>query len=239
MVPTGPEAVLLACAPESEQRRHRLLFHGIRRGARRERPPSSLAADPAVRSVTVGPRPGKDAVDPLLAEHPGVRLIVHGDDADLAAVLVRLLRREALTTEVGYLPTSRRSAAAAAWGLPRSFADAAALARGGTARPMPLVRDDNGGVLVGRGVLPDLHGEAYCDSTRVFAGRIPRLVVEAGPDGVVVRGGKGVRATTGRAIQIGTTGATPVRDGVRYPREIKRWAWYRHTEPWYPVLPRS
>jgi hypothetical protein len=219
---TDPEAVLLACVP---QRRHRLPFHGIRPGARRERPPASLASDPAVRSVTVPPRPGKDVVDPLLAEHPGVR------------VVLRLLRRSALATEVAYLPVDRRSAAAANWGVPVSPTAAARLARTGTARPQPLVRDDNGGVLVGRGEIPDLYGEAYCDATRVFHGRIRRLVVDAGPDGVRVPGGRGVTAARGRAIQIGTTGATPVRDGEPHPREIRRWAWYRHTEPWHPVLP--
>ncbi|ANY09994.1 hypothetical protein [Pseudonocardia sp. HH130630-07] len=190
-----------------------------------------------MRSVTTGPRPGRDVVDPLLAEHPGVRLIVHGDDADLAAVVLRLLRRSALGTEVAYLPVHRNSAAVRNWGLPSSFADAAGLARTGTARPQPLLRDDNGGVLVGRGEIPDLYGEAYCDAVRVLHGRVPRLVVDAGPDGVRVRSGRGVTAATGRAVQIGTTGATPVRDGEPYPRETKRWAWYRHTEPWNPVLP--
>ncbi|WP_224387620.1 hypothetical protein [Pseudonocardia sp. ICBG1293] len=191
-------------------------------------------SDPAVRSVTVGPRPGKTEIDGLL---PVPRLIVHGDDADLAAVVLRLLRRDALATEVAYLPVSRRSRAAANWGLPTRFDDAVALARTGTAREMPLVRDDNGGVLAGRGEIPDLYGEAYCDATRVLHGRVPALVVDAGPDGVHVRAGRGVTGATGRAIQIGTTGATPVRDGVAHPREIKRWAWYRHTEPWRPVLP--
>ncbi|MFP5069147.1 hypothetical protein ACLFMI_05725 [Pseudonocardia nantongensis] len=189
-----------------------------------------------MRSVTVGPRPGKDAVDPLLAEHPGTRLIVHGTDADLAAVLLRLLRRSALDTEIGYIPVARRSAVTACWGLPAAPAAAAVLARTGTARPVPLIRDDNGGVLAGRGEIGDIHGEAYCDAVRVFHGRIPKLVVDAGPGGVVVHRGRGVRAATGRAIQIGSTGATPVRDGVPYSREIRRWAWYRHTEPWHLVL---
>ncbi|GAA1388183.1 hypothetical protein GCM10009613_25160 [Pseudonocardia kongjuensis] len=235
MVSTDPEAVLLACVPQ----RRRRPFYGIRPAGRRERVPASLASDPAVRSVTVGPRPGKEAVDPLLAEHPGARLIVHGEDADLAAVLVRLLRAGALGTEVAYLPVSGRSAAAAGWGFPVRPAAAAALARTGTARPEPLVRDDNGGVLAGRGEIRDLYGEAYCDATRVFHGRVPALVVEAGPGGVRVRGGRGVTATTGRAIQIGSTGSTPVRDGEPYPRPVKRWAWYQHTEPWHPVLPAA
>lgn len=190
-----------------------------------------------MRSVTVGPRPGRDAVDPLLAEHPGTRLIVHGTDADLAAVLVRLLRREKLaTTEVAFVP-SGRSPAAAVWGLPRRPADAAALALGGRAAPVPLVRDDSGGVLVGRGGIRDLTGEAYCDATRVLNGRVRRLRVEAGPDGVSVLADRGVRPATGRALQIGFTGARVTRDGVGYPREVTRWAWYRHTEPWLLVRP--
>ncbi|MEV1293902.1 hypothetical protein [Pseudonocardia sp. NPDC049635] len=230
---TDPEAVLLVCAPQ----RRRGAFYGIRPAGRRERVPASLASDPAVRSVTVGPRPGRAEVDPLLAEHPGARLIVHGEDADLAAVLVRLLRAGELGTEVAYLPVSRRSAAARCWGFPVSPAEAAALARSGKPRPEPLVRDDNGGVLVGRGEFRDLHGEAYCDATRVFHGRVPALVVEAGPAGVRVRGGRGVTAAAGRAIQIGSTGSTPVRDGEPYPRAVRRWAWYEHTEPWHPVLP--
>lgn len=237
MVSTDPEAVLLACSPAGEPRRHRLPFHGIRTGSRRERVPAPLTSDPGVRSVTVPPCPGKEAVDPLLAEHPGTRLIVHGTDADLAAVLVRLLRRSALHTEVAYVPAARRSAVARCWGLPSGPAAAAALARTGTARPVPLVRDDNGGVLAGRGTIADVHGEAYCDAVRVFHGRVRELVVDAGPDGVVVRGGRGVTAATGRAVQVGSTGATPVRDGVRHPREVRRWAWYRHTEPWHLVLP--
>ncbi|MFP5019279.1 hypothetical protein [Pseudonocardia phyllosphaerae] len=176
-------------------------------------------------------------VDPLLAEYPGVRLVVHGDDADLAAVLVRLLRKGALATEVGYVPAVRRSVVAAVWGLPRSPRAAATLARTGTAQPAPLIRDDNGGVLAGRGELLDVHGEAYCDAVRVFGGRVPRLRVDAVPDGIRVHSGRGVTAATGRAIQLGTTGARPVRDGEPYPREVTRWAWYRHTEPWHPVLP--
>ncbi|MDQ4116671.1 MAG: hypothetical protein M3235_06870, partial [Actinomycetota bacterium] len=120
-------------------------------------------------------------------------------------------------------------------GLPRRPADAAELALRGRATPVPLVRDDAGGVLAGRGEIRDLYGEAYCDATRVLYGPVRRLRVEAGPGGVSVLGDRGVRAATGRAVQIGSTGARVTRDGVEHPREITRWAWYRHTEPWLLV----
>lgn len=232
MVSTDPEAVLLTCVGGS---RHRLRLHGIRTPVQRERVPAELAGLP---SVDVGPRPERDEVDPVLAEHPGTRLIVHGTDADLAAVLVRLLRKDRLgSTEVGYVPTGRRSVAAAVWGLPTRPAQAAELARHGTAGPVPLVRDDSGGVLAGRGELRDFDGEAYCDATRVLHGRVRRLIVDAGPDGISVLPSRGVHPASGRALQIGTTGARVIRDGIEHPREIPRWAWYLHTEPWHLVRP--
>lgn len=196
--------------------------------------PAALADVP---SVTAGPRPGRDEVDPVLAEHPRARLIVHGTDADLAAVLVRLLRKERLGTEVGYVPAERRSVAAAVWGLPLRHDAAAELARYGVAGPVPLIRDDAGGVLVGRGEIRDFDGEGYCDATRVFRGPVRRFHVDAGPDGVSVLPDRGVRAAVGRAVQIGTRGARVRSDGVEHPREIPRWAWYRHTEPWHLVRP--
>ena len=50
-------------------------------------------------------------------------------------------------------------------------------------------------------------------------------------------GDRGVRAASGRAVQIGSTGARVSHDGVEHPREVGRWAWYRHTEPWLLVRP--
>jgi len=228
---TDREAVVLTCVSGPVHRR--LPFHGIGSPAHRARVDARLGAVP---SVTLGPQPGRDELDPVLAEPPS-RLVVRGMDADLAAVLVRLMRKELLgSVEVAFVP-SGRSPASAAWGLPRRPGDAADLALGGRAAPVPLVRDDAGGVLVGSGEIRDLHGEAYCDATRVLYGRVRRLRVEAGPDGVSVRADRGVRAATGRAVQIGSTGARVTHDGVEHPREVTRWAWYRHTEPWLLVRP--
>ena len=231
---TDPEAVVLTCAAGVDEPPHRRLrLHGIRSAAQRERVAARLGTVP---SVTLGPQPGRAALDPVLAD-VGSRLVVHGTDADLTAVLVRLLRRELLgTVELAFVP-SGRSAAAAAWGLPPLPSDAAELALRGRATPVPLIRDDAGGVLAGRGEIRHLHGEAYCDATRVLYGSVRRLRVEAGPDGVSVLGDRGVRAATGRAVQIGSTGARVTHDRVAHPREVGRWAWYRHTEPWLLVRP--
>ena len=117
-------------------------------------------------TATVPSRPGRAELDPLLAEHDPRRLIVAGSDADLAAVLVRLLRTDRLDIEVAYLPV-RRSAATAAWRLATGAAAATAAVHA-PARPVPLIRDDGGGVLVGRGEIRTPRGECYSDETLVL-----------------------------------------------------------------------
>lgn len=207
---------------------------------------------PGVPEVTLPARPGKDDVDPALAEHDPRRVLVAGTDADLAAVLVRLLRTERLNIEVAYLPTTR-SAAAAIWGLPGGAA--ATLALHGTAQAVPLVRDDAGGVLVGRGEIRDLTGESYCDEVLVLRGRARRLVVAPTMRGIAVRAGWGGRlpdgrvravaptaargrgSAVGRAVQVGSEPATVVSDGVVHPRPVPRRTWYLHTSTWLLVRP--
>ncbi|MEJ3655670.1 hypothetical protein WEH80_22125 [Actinomycetes bacterium KLBMP 9759] len=201
--------------------------------------------------MTVAARPDRSMIDPLLAEHEPRRLVVAGTDADLAAVVLRLLRTDRLGTEVAYLP-STRSRFAARWGLPRGRA-AAALATEGTARPAPLIRDDAGGVLVGRGEIRALRGECYCDETLVLRGSTRRLVVQAGPDVLAVRAGRrpdgkvrpvpllassGRGSAVGRAVQVGGEPMIVVHDGVEHPRPVPRWTWYRHTSDWLLVRPR-
>lgn len=205
-------------------------------------------------AVPLPARPGRADVDPVLHELAPRRLVVAGTDADLAAVLVRLLRTERLGIEVAYVPLGRSSAAARCWGLPRGRA-ARELALDGTAQPAPLVRDDVGGVLVGRGEMRGLRGECYCDEVLVLRGGTPRLVVAATPDGVAVRAGRGGRlpngqtravpqaaragrgAAVGRAVQVGCLPATVVCDGVPHPRPVQRFTWFRHTSDWLLVRP--
>jgi hypothetical protein len=137
--------------------------------------------------VAVPPRPGRADLEPVLADPDLRRLVVAGTDADLAAVLQRLLRADRLGVEVAYLPADRRSAAARVWDLPHG-ATAVELARRGIAQAVPLVRDDAGGVLVGRAELRAVHGEAYCDGDLVLRGGARRVVVtpwaDAPPIGV-------------------------------------------------------
>ncbi|MCP2262087.1 hypothetical protein LX15_005819 [Streptoalloteichus tenebrarius] len=196
-------------------------------------------SDLEVREVPA--TPGKNDVDPVLRELAGRRLLVLGDDADLAAVALRLLRADRLgEVVVGFLPTDPESAVAELWGLPTRPDRATEVAMGGEPEPVPLIRDDVGGVLVGLGVLGPLQGVAYCDDERVLRGGASRLEVSPDPAGgpglvvrVVRRGllGKRVTSTQGRAVQIGSFVATKVvKDGVPHPRPMDKWTWYRHTE---------
>ncbi|SFJ73408.1 hypothetical protein [Amycolatopsis sacchari] len=194
---------------------------------------------PEVDGLTVhrvGERPGKDVVDPLLDDG---QLIVVGTDADLAAVALRLLRKEKLaTTRVGFVPADPASEVAALWGLPTDPARALKVALHGDADPVPLIRDDNGGVLVGRGTFGAIRGVAYCDDDVALRGTARSIEVtpdtEGGP-GLVVRVVKGLvfkrpMTLAGRAFQLGCVPTRPTSDGVPFPRAITRWTWYRHTE---------
>ena len=73
--------------------------------------------------------------------------MVVGGDADLAAVLGRLLRAERLDIEVAYVPR-RRTAATRVYGLPAGRR-AARRVRNGSAGRVPLIRDETGSVIVG------------------------------------------------------------------------------------------
>ena len=95
------------------------------------------------------------------------RLIVVGSDADLAAVLTRLLRADRLDVEVGH---------ATGWRTARR-------ARRGTARRVPLIRDETGHVIVGaaewRGENgAPLRGEAVVDDTQLFDGEVAGVRIE-------------------------------------------------------------
>jgi hypothetical protein len=187
-----------------------------------------------VRKVSA--TPGRDEVDPLLTGLSGRRLVVLGTDADLAAVTRRLLRKELLAdVRVGFVPTSS-SQVARLWGL---RGDLVSVALGGQARPIPLIRDDAGGVLVGLGRITRLRGEAYCDDTLVLRGQVNAVEVTPDPAGglgliVRVSDRRLLRTRTsefrGRAFQFGgSLPVLPVKDGETHARPVSRWTWYRHT----------
>lgn len=183
----------------------------------------------------VGRRPGK-AIDGLLTG----RILVVGDDADLAAVVLRLLRKDLLgSVEVAYATSGQRTPVTDLWDLPRGL-DAVTMAAGGEVDLVPLVRDDVGGVLVGVGYLGPVNGTVYVDEHRVLRGSAHRLRVE--PDrekGLAVTitrrrfvgVGRRPKTTLGRAVQIGSMPTTVVRDGIPYERPMDRWTFYKHTEP--------
>jgi hypothetical protein len=188
--------------------------------------------------------PGAAQVDPLLAQLGDRRLVVIGTDPDLAAVVLRLLRTERLgAVTIGYVPVED-TPAARLYGLPWPPEQSLRLAVQGDVDPVPLIRDDAGGVLVGSGLLIRPRAVVYCDDKRVLRGTARYLEVApdpgAGPDtaagGLVVRvlGGKlfqlGRSETAGRAVQIGCTATYPYSDGVPHERPVRRWTWYRHTE---------
>ena len=86
-----------------------------------------------------------------------------------------------------------------------------------------------------------LHGEAVVDDTVLFDGDVPGVRIEPtlrmpGLRAAVLSGrGRPRRWVTGRAAQLGTTGAQVIRDGVPAPRPVKRSTFYRHTEGWLRV----
>ena len=107
--------------------------------------PPPLAEHPRVDCAEV---PTRDEVDRARRElGPDLRLLVCGTDAALAAVLTRLMRTEHLDVEIAYV-ADEPTPATKAYGLPTG-SEAAKLGVRGSAREVPLVRDDTGTALVG------------------------------------------------------------------------------------------
>src|SRR5687768_10258028 len=154
-------------------------------------------------------RPGKDHVDQHLDAE---RLVVVGTDADLSAVALRLLRKEKLgSVALGYVPAAD-SPVAALWGLSTDPARALDIALNGDVDPVPFVRDDVGGVLMGLGVLSPVRGVGYSDADNVLRGQASRVECTPDPEGglgLVVRIvnkrliGSKTRESRPRAFQLG------------------------------------
>lgn len=157
------------------------------------------------------------------------RLIVLGGDAELAAVLTRLMRADLLDVEVARIS---------------GFAGVRRAMRGAAQR-VPLIRDDTGTALVGSALwLPPaqsstIHGEGIVDDTVLFDGEVAGVRIEPTRTmpglRAAVLDGRGRRWISGRAAQLGTSGAQVVRDGVEGPRPVKRSTFYRHTTGWLRV----
>ena len=168
-------------------------------------------------------------VDPLVGAG---RMIVVGGLADLGTVLTRLLRADRLDVEVGLVSRP--------WHARR--------ARTGAARRVPLIRDETGTVVTGAAFwLPTdedartISGEGVVDDVLLFDGEVTGVRVEPTTDPPGLRASvltgrmRPRRWVTGRAAQLGTTGALVVRDGVAAPRPVRRSTFYRHTQGWLAV----
>ncbi|SOX51910.1 peptidase M50 [Mycobacterium ahvazicum] len=184
----------------------------------------------------------EDPADIDAAIGPYRRLIVLGADAELAAVLNRLLRAGRLDVEVAYVPR-RRTRATRVYRLPVGRR-AVRRARRGTSGRVTLVRDETGAVIVGRagwqppGDRRHIHGEAVVDDTQLFDGHITGAYIEptlAVPGLRAAVHGRWRRWVAGRAVQLGSTGVLVVRDGVAAPRPARRSTFYRHVEGWLLV----
>jgi len=189
----------------------------------RRRVPRPLAGLP-VHDVT-----NPTDVDPFVDAH---RMLVVGGQADLAGVLTRLLRADRLDVEVALVDRPWR----------------ARRARTAGARRVPLIRDETGTVVTGAAYwLPTdesvrtISGEGVVDDTLLFDGEVTGVRVEPTADlpglrASVLTGRMRPRKwITGRAVQLGTTGALLVRDGVAAPRPVRRSTFYRHTTGWLAV----
>ncbi|WP_156365180.1 hypothetical protein [Sciscionella sediminilitoris] len=169
-----------------------------------------------------GPLSGKADIDPALDVE---RLVVHGTDADLAAVAIRLLRKGKLQhIAVAYLPSGESEVAV------RAHPDTV---RTAAVTSIPLIRDDHGGVVVGAASAQVTGATVYCDSTAVLYREAGTVLVRPGGAGVEVtvrRRFRRTRTATGRAVQFGCAPCQPVTDGQPHPRPLERWSWYRHTE---------
>ncbi|NNG35615.1 hypothetical protein [Nakamurella aerolata] len=186
----------------------------------------------------VGSRPGKE-IDPLLTG----RLLVIGTDAALAAVVKRLQRRELLGQVQVSVAAIGDSQVARVWSLPRDPESQVRLARLGEVDVVPILRDDNGGVLVGEATIGPVAGTVYVDENRVVSssarGLIVQPSVERGLQVTVIPKrmlGFGRRAQTysGRAVEVSTLPGNPagvVADGVRRDKDVERWTYYKHTAP--------
>ncbi|WP_408633313.1 peptidase M50 [Mycolicibacterium arenosum] len=191
------------------------------------------------RSLTALPELSIDRVGDVDAG----RLVVVGTDADLGTVLSRLLKLDRLDVEVAFVPRWR-TAATRACGL-RFGGGAARAALTGAAQPMPLIRDESGNVLVGAalwvGESGPLHGEAIADDTVLFDGVAPGVRIEPTRDAPGLRASVVSRRmrprgwVSGRAAQLGTTGASVTRDGEPSTRVVRRFAYYRHVTDWQAV----
>lgn len=207
------------------------------------RPVAAATTDPVLREVLhalagvqihhVGSRPGAE-VDALLTG----RVLVIGDDADLAAVVHRLDTRRLLSAViVAYIPLAN-GPLADLWSLPTGVA-AVRLARFGDPDLVPLLRSDAGDVLVGEATIGPVRGPVLVDGYRMLNGIARGLVIQPDRDGVIVTVvprrigvfGRRPASRTGTEVTIETAPATLITDGYEHPEQVEHCHYSRHPLP--------
>lgn len=182
----------------------------------------------------VGARPGQE-IDNLLTG----RILVIGDDADLASVVARLDRRQLLAKVVVAYAPLKPTPFAALWSLPVGVRSVR-LAQLGDPDLVPLAMDAEGGVLIGEAGIGPVRGPVYLDDSRLINGPARGLIVQPDRDhGISVTvvprriGMIGRRPTnrTGAQVRIETAPATLVVDGHERADPVERWEYSRHPLP--------
>lgn len=217
--------------------------------------PTGLGDDAHI--VVLPATPDRSELDPELEAAAAHGVVVAADVAGLNAVVTRLHRTELLAeVPIGWLPARSALAQtlATAVGLPGTPAELWRIATTGTARRLPLVRDDHGGITLCSAELagwePGTVGaQAYHDTEQVADGDIlgvrvwPAYAERADEVGAEVRrrGRFGLtrrRRSLGRAMQVASADARVTIDGVEHPRPVRWWTWYADDRAhWYLRLP--
>lgn len=185
----------------------------------------------------------KSTVDSALSTVDGRRLVVVGDLAGLHNVVLRLLRRDRLrSVEVAAIVDSPQWTAMV--GLPRDPVAAARRAGTGQPRPLGLVRDDQGGIVLCEAVLRAVAParrfgiRAYVEDTRLVDERIRELAVRPVSAGVRASAALGWwrrRTVTGRAVTVGCEPAAVTVDGVLLSNPRRRATFWYDPDCWQLV----
>lgn len=126
----------------------------------------------------------EDDLDRLLDRRDGRRLVVVGGDGSLHTTVAGLWRRgEARDCVVGLIPLGTGNDFARGVGIPLDPIEAARLIVDGPPRPVDLIVDDNGGVVVNA-----VHVGAGADAAAIAAPLKPYLKTAAFPAGAVGAG---------------------------------------------------
>ncbi len=193
---------------------------------------AALAALRAGADVAVAATADEAELDAALADRDGRRLVVLGGDGSVHAAISALDRAGGLLPgePVGIIPRGTGNDLATALGLPADPGAAAAVVLAGAARPVDLLRADDGGVVVNAvhaGVGARASAEAVRFKDRLGAAAYPlgaaiagvstegvALIVEA--DGRIVAGGAGGWAADGgtEVLMVGICNGPTIAGGT-------------------------